>query len=167
MVNGSKLDHVKEITQSSKNLKNEVKFWRKELGIERSKTIKAERKLATLENIVKELESKSVQSISCQTINYPEVPYLVTQPLPPIFGSDLCKITKPINFLSRSQPDMSTLTWVRVTEEDVVENAAEEALNEQFDRQVEDFYQEAKVQAEKIRQIYEEDAIGKLFEEDN
>ena len=62
---------------------------------------------------------------------------------------------------------MSTLTWVRVTKEDVVANAAEEALNEQFDKQVEDFYQEAKVQAEKIRQLYEEDAIEKLFKEDN
>ena len=47
---------------------------------------------------------------------------------------------------------MFTLTWLKVTKEDVVANAAEEALNEQFNRQVKDFYQEAKVQAEKIRQ---------------
>ena len=37
-----------------KSFNNEIKSWKKELGQERSKTIKAERKLDILENHVKE-----------------------------------------------------------------------------------------------------------------
>ena len=44
---------------------------------------------------------------------------------------------------------------------------AEEALNEQYDRQIEDYYREAKLQAESVRQVYEENGIGKLFDEEN
>ena len=106
-----------------------------------------------------------MESISCQTNHHSEIPYLVTSSLPPIFGSQLCQITKPINYLSRSLPDMSTLNWVKITEEDSVMNAAEEALNEQYDRHVEEFYRDAKIQAEAVRRVYDEDDIGKLFEE--
>ena len=41
--------------------------------------------------------------------------------------------------------------------------AAEQALNEQFDRQVNDFYKNAKAKAEAMRQVYEENCIGNLF----
>ena len=166
LVNTNKMNHEKETKLIVKNLKSEMKSWKKELGSERSKKIKAEKNFATLEIIVNELNSKSVKSISCQTGYCPEVPYLVTTSLPPIFGSQLCRISKPINFLSRSLPDMATLDWVRITEEDKVLNAAEEALNEQYDRKVEDFYKEAKIQAEAVHRIFEENAIGKLFEQE-
>ena len=166
LVNANKMNHEKETKLITKNLKSEIKSWKKELGSERSKRIKAEKNIATLEIIVNELNTKSVKSISCQTSHCPEVPYLVTTSLPPIFGSQLCRISKPINYLSRSLPDMDTLSWVKVTEEDNVLNAAEEALNEQYDKEVEDYYKEAKIQAEAVRQIFEENAIGKLFEQE-
>ena len=51
-----------------------------------------------------------------------------------------------------------------VTEEDIIQDKAEQALNEQFDRQIRDFYKEAKSKTESIRKLYEENAIGKLFE---
>ena len=57
------------------------------------------------------------------------------------------------------------LVLVKVTEEDKLVEAAEEALNDQYDRQVEDYYQEAKIQAEAANRVFEENAIGKLFEE--
>ena len=165
-VNTNKLNHEKETKLITKNLKNEIKSWKKDLGSERSEKIKAERKLASMEMIIDELKSKSFDSISCQTNQCSEIPYLVTTSLPPIFGSQLCKMTKPINFLSKSLPDISTLRWVMVTEEDRVMNAAEEALNQQYDRQVEEFYREKIKEAEAVCSVYEENGIGKLFEED-
>ena len=42
-----------------------------------------------------------------------------------------------------------------VTEEDIIQDEAEQALNEQFDRQVSDFYKEAKSTSEAIRKLYE------------
>ena len=144
LVYTNKFNHKKEIKLITKNLKNEIKLWKKDLGSERSKKIKAERTIATLKITVNNLKSKSVKAISCQTNHFPEVPYFVTESLPPIFGSQLCRISKPIKYLSRSLPDMSILCWVKVTEEDKLVEAAEEALNEQYDRQVEDYYQEAK-----------------------
>ena len=91
-------------------------------------------------------------------------PYLVTDALPPIFGSKLCHRSKTINFISRSLPNLSTLTWVRVTEEDILVEEAEQALNNQYDRQVEEFYIDAKKKAEAVREVYEENYIEKLFE---
>ena len=52
-----------------------------------------------------------------------------------------------------------------VTEENIVHDEAEQALNEQFDRQISDFYKEAKSKTELIRKHYEENAIGEHFED--
>ena len=165
VVNSNKSKHEKETKMIIKKFKNEIKSWKKDLGLERSKKIKAERNLATLEVIVKELKSKNVESISCQTTHSADVPYSINTQLPPIFGSQLCQISKPLNFLSISLPNLSTLRWVKITEEDMLVNAAEDALNEQHDRQVNHYYREAKLKAESVRQIYEENGIGNLFQE--
>lgn len=157
----NRLNHEKEIKIMIKNSRSEIKTWKKDLGRERSEKLKVERKL---EKLVKKLESK--ESIACQTMSSTDVPYMVTDPLPPIFGSELCYRSKPIPYISRSLPNLSTLSWVRVTEDDYMVEAAEQALNELFDHQVNDFYKDAKAEAEAIRQIYEEDCIGNLFKSD-
>ena len=122
--------------------------------------MKIEKKLATTENHLKNYTSKMRKSISCQTNNSTDIPYEVTAALPPIFGSQLCHKSRPINHITRSLPDLSTLAWVMVTDEDIIQDEAEQALTEQFDRQIEDFYREAKSKAESIRKLYEENAIG-------
>ena len=92
---------------------------------------------------------------------------MITDALPPIFGSKLCHRSKAVKFFSRSLPNLSTISWVRVTEEDIQENEAEQALNNQYDRQVDEFYIDAKKKAEAVRQVYEENYIEKLFGEDS
>ena len=167
MVNTNEINHEKETKTITKHLKSEIKSWKKDLGLERSKKIKAERNLATLESVVKDLKSRSMTSTSSQTNNCLDVPYLVTSSLPPIFCSQLCKISKPINNLTRSLPNISTLRWVKVTEEDLTVHEAEDALNVQYDRQIDDYYREAKLQAEAVRQVHKENGIGKLIGEEN
>ena len=151
----NRVNHEKETKIMIKNSKSEIKTLKEDLGRERSEKLKIERKL---ENLVKKLESK--ESIACQTSSSTDVPYLVTDPLPPIFGSELCYRSKPIPYISRSLPNLSTLSWVRVTEDDYMVEAAEQALNELFD------HQDAKSKAEAMRQVYEENCIGNLFKSD-
>ena len=43
---------------------------------------------------------------------------------------------------------------------------AEQALSEQFDRHISEYYEDAKIKAAAIRQLYGDNAIGKLFEND-
>ena len=104
-------------------------------------------------------------SISCQTDPHPEIPYNITSPLPPIFNSQLCHHTKPIRFLSRSLFNLDTIDWVEVTPEDIIRDEAEQALCDQYDREIEHFYIEAKDKAVALHEIYEQNLIGKLFEE--
>ena len=57
--------------------------------------------------------------------------------------------------------------WVKVSDDDLILDAAEEALNEQFDREVENFYEDAKAKATVIRDVDEENCIWKLFDRDD
>ena len=157
----NRINQEKKLNFTVKNLKSQIKSWKKELGLERSNRIKAERKLS---NIMNDL-SKPKLSVSCQTIQSLDVPYLVTDILPPIFGSQLCRRSKTINFISRSLPNLSTLTWVKFTDEDILEDEAEQALNDQYDRQVEEFFEDAKKKSEALRQVYDENYIEELFME--
>ena len=102
---------------------------------------------------------------SSQTISTIDTPYSVSDPLPPIFGAKVCKRTK-LPFISKSLPDISTVTLVDLSEEELIRDAAEEALNLAYDREIANFYDEARGQAARIRQIYEDNAIGKLFDGD-
>ena len=159
-----KVSHEDEKKRITKNFKSEIKSWKKNLGVESSERIKSEKKLHTLENNVKEYNSKRKVSVSSQTNNTPDVPYLVTEPLPPIFGSQVLQKTK-IQALSRSLPNLSQFTLVEVTEEDLILEAAEEALNNQYDRRVAEFYEDAKAKAIAIREVNDENYIWKLFDE--
>ena len=77
---------------------------------------------------------------SSQTDNHPDLPYQITAPLPPIFNLQLCRRTPRIH-LSKSLLALNTISWC--PPDDVVLDAAEEALNDQYDRQVNEFYSEA------------------------
>ena len=157
--NENRINHEKNIRLTVNDLKSELKSWKKSFGLERSRKIKVERKLAILENKL----SKPKHPVSCQTNHNLDIPYLVTDALPPIFGSELCHKTKAINFMSLSLPNLSTVSWVNLTEEDILEDAAEQAMNDQYDYQVEQFYIDAKKKAEDIAQVFEENYIEKLF----
>ena len=95
---------------------------------------------------------KSIHSVALQTASTIDIPYVVSEPLPPIFGSTLCRKTKPI-FLSKSLPDLSHVSWVTITAEDTLLEGAEEALNEQYDREVAAFYSEARKEAAAVRYL--------------
>ena len=74
----------------------------------------------------------------------------VSEPLPPIFGSQLCYESKRVQYISRSLPNLSTLVWIKVSEEETLLEAAEQALNAQYDRQVAEFYENARNGSQRI-----------------
>ena len=78
--------------------------------------------------------------MSCQTNDHIDVPYQITSPLPPIFGSQLCYRTPPINFLSRSLPSLDCICWVQNSEDEVLRDKAEEMLADQYDAEIKEFY---------------------------
>ena len=75
--------------------------------------------LKKLEIRLRNLEGRKKQkcTVSSQTHSSIDVPYLVTDELPPIFGSTLCVRSKPV-LLSNSLPDLSTR--VMETEDDLL-----------------------------------------------
>ena len=165
-LNETRTNFDKEFRDIIKKSRSEIKAWKRDLGRERSEKIRVEKKLTTVDNLVKKIQSKIVKSVSSQTMGSIDLPYMVTEPLPPIFGSQLCYRSKPIPYIAKSLPNLSTLSWVRVTEEDFMVDAAEQAINELYDNEVNEFYKDAKEKAGAIRQVYEANCIGKLFESD-
>ena len=55
---------------------------------------------------------------------------------------------------------------MRVTEDDLLKDAAEQALNDQYNRQVSAFYSDAHSKAAAVRKLYDENAIRELFEDE-
>ena len=104
---------------------------------------KVENKVKTLEQKIRKMELKKQQQQLVSTQTYPtiDVPYSVTDPLPPIFASKLCLRTRPV-FLSKSLPDLIQLSWVSVTEEDILREQADEALDILYDREIASYYEE-------------------------
>ena len=107
----------------------------------------------------------SYHAKASQTQSHPDIPYNISAPLPPIFSSQLCYSSKQIKHISSSLLNLSTLGWVRVTEQDILSDKAEQALSDQYDRQIEDYYPEEREKSKAIQEIYEENLIGKLYEE--
>ena len=136
----------KEKDSTIKEFKAEVKFWKKELGFERKEKISLEKKLehsedaiVTLKNLLKVYVNLESQETFCQTDSHPDIPYEVNCPLPPIFSSQLCLKSRRI-FLSDSLPNLDSVCWSK-PDEDFTEEA-EEALNDQYDRQIREFYED-------------------------
>ena len=100
---------------------------------------------------------KHRSAASVQTTSTVDVPYHVTEPLPPIFGSHLCKKSKLI-FMSESLPDLTKIAWISITEEDKLQQCADDALDKSYD-----LYEEAKVEAATRRHASD---LGEVEKED-
>ena len=111
-------------------------------GLKKGKS-KAEKEAKTFEQKVMKLEStkKKTQFVSTQTYPTIDVPYSVTDSLPPIFASKMCFKTKPV-FLAKSLPDLSQVSWVSRTEENMLREKADEALDFLYDREISTYYKE-------------------------
>ena len=57
------------------------------------------------------------------------------------------------------------MNWVKYTEDDILQDEAEQSLCDQYDRQITEYYEEATEKARAVRQVFEENMIEKLFEE--
>ena len=127
---------------SNANLKSELN---------NAKTVKSslESKIKNFEDKMKKMQLKNCKkknSVEVQTFSTVDTPHLITDPLPPIFGSQLCKKSKSV-FLYKSLPDLSFLSWVSFTEDDLLRDQAEKALNWLYDREIENFYLDARERA--------------------
>ena len=92
---------------------------------------------------------KTHQSMSCQTDAHPDIPYQLTSPLPPLFGSKLCYYSRHFKTMSSSLPDL----WnVEYTTTDDMLDAAEDALAEEYEKEVDDFYLEEKERVKKSKE---------------
>ena len=138
----NKTKYDQEKVEANKDLRQQIKSWRKELGQERKEKIKVEEKFDALKKEVEDAKTnqlmiKSVNTFT-QTEEHPDIPYDITSPLPPIFSSQLCHITPKLRFLSKSAFHLDTICWVKP--DDSYQEEAEEALNQQYDRNIEEFY---------------------------
>ena len=66
--------------------------------------------------------------------------------------------------MSRSLPNLSTIVLVEATEDTLLQDAAEEAMAFQYDREIEKYFEDARSRSAEIRKMYDENAIGMLFE---
>ena len=159
----------KALTQEAVNLQKEIQALDEKLKKSKSETDLKNKKIETLINEKNEIENnckdmkafaketstyyeqhtndlqaklkvfteKQSKETSSQTDTNPDIPYKITSPLPPIFSSELC-YKSPMIHLSRSLPSLDSICWCKPDEDFV--NDAEEALCDQYDREVRDFY---------------------------
>ena len=92
-------------------------------------------------------------SISTQTEATEEthVPYSISGPLPQIFKSQLLLKTPKISFLSKSLPRLDSISWYTPSEEDLLVDEMEEALSNQYDREITNFYFDKREQLREAR----------------
>ena len=131
----NKLERKIEVLKD--NLKNQTLETKD--ALEKLKVERAELK------VLKDELNIEVKEASNQTDNHPDIPYRITDPLPPIFSMQLCHKSRPIHFLSRSIPNLNSILWCPPDDEFL--DAAEEYLSEQYDQEIEDFYLQAQDQA--------------------
>ena len=77
--NKNRIIYEKERELVTEEYRSKIKSWRKKLGSERSEKIKVERKLATVENLIKVYSSRNMKSTFCQTNSNLDTPYVPTQ----------------------------------------------------------------------------------------
>jgi hypothetical protein len=132
---------IKKLEWKIEELKNNLKNQKVETedALEKLKVERVELK------VLKDERNIEVKEASNQTKNHPDIPYLITNPRPPLFSMQLCHRSRPIHFLSRSLPRLDSILWCPPDDEFL--NAAEEYLSEQCDREIEDFYLQAQEQA--------------------
>ena len=157
----------KEIYDYEKKLSNymdTISYSKAELKEVKDQKLALEKKCRKFEKKIGALESKAKrESVSSQTPSSIDTPYLITDELPPISSSHLCRKSKPVSMYN-SLPNLTFLIWMDKTEDMLASEAAEEALNMQYDMEVEAFYNEARITAAALREVYEKNAIGRLFD---
>ena len=99
-----------------------------------------------------------------QTDTHPEIPYSIHEPLPPIFGSSLVRKSKSV-FMRRSHPNLKTIRWREFTEEDLINDELGIIEMQQYDSEIQHYYNEAKEKSKALREIYDERQIRRLFDE--
>ena len=107
--------------------------------------------MARLQSYKKDLENQT--TLSSQTSNNIDTQYSILEPLPPIFGSKVCTLTKCV-FIAKSLPNVSAVVMVECTEDDLILEAAKEALSQQYEDEIKSFYQEARKRALELQQDY-------------
>ena len=139
---------MEEKHQSIKHMEKQLEELENALKLKKVEAEDTVKKLEMEEAKVKVLKDKSIvenKSASSQTSFHPDIPYKVTDPLPPIFSMQLRHKTQPIHFLSRSIPNLNSILWCPPDDEYIDE--FDEYLNEQYDRGIKDFYIEAREKA--------------------
>ena len=118
----------KEIHNLSKHLENSrdtVLNLKSEVSNLRCKQSKLENQIKRSEKQQK--KKQDIASVFSQTNDFVDTPYSITEALPPIFGSKLCVQTKP-GLFTKSLPNLSSIVTVADTEEELILEAAENAL---------------------------------------
>ena len=92
-------------------------------------------------------------SRASQTQYHPDIPYSIDCALPPIFGSQLCHVSPKIHPLRASLPNLSSILWVDQDDDEDLINEAQEALADQYDREVKNFYLDEREKAREKKKI--------------
>ena len=145
-----KMERLATENTKIKNYRDKVKEEMKLSNIESKDAItELEQKINTLETGLKLLSDKKVSENASQTDQHPEIPYKVTDQLPPIFSSQLCHHSRRI-YLSNSLPNLDSICWSKPSKDFIDE--AEEALAEQYDNQVKEFYLDERERVTALRE---------------
>ena len=143
-LNLSKLEN----NESTKYFENQIEFLKKNLKIQKVETEDIAKELEIDRAELKSVRDKSwfeKQDIFSQTNTNEDIPYKVSDPLPPIFNMELCYKSKPIKFLSRSLPNFNSFLWC--PPDDDFSEAADEFLADQYNREIKEFYLDAREEA--------------------
>ena len=92
-------------------------------------------------------------SAASQTDTHPDIPYQINSPLPPIFRSTLFHQTPRISFMSNSLPSLEAICWGKIDDDEQLRDLAEEALADQYDRQVTEFYLSERERVRELKKV--------------
>ena len=81
-----------------KNVEAQIKSWKEDLVKERKEKTSIDEELNKLQNECQRIQKIGAETKFSQTDDHPEIPYNIEEPLPPIFSSDLCRISPKINW---------------------------------------------------------------------
>ena len=89
--------------------------------------------------------------MSSQTDSCIDVPYSMFDPFTN-FWVQVC-IKSKLPFMSRSLPNLSTIVLVEATEDTLLQDAAEEAMAFQYNREIEKYFEDARSRSAEIRKL--------------
>ena len=110
-----RVDYRRKLDSISLGHKTEVKDFMKKLTIKEQEIVYVNKQLCkTTRTHAKDISVQTLQdyhTIAAQTETTVKIPYLVTDPLPPIFQKRLLHKTPLLNLFTNSLPDMSKIWW--------------------------------------------------------